>query len=279
MCWIPKSDDDLEFAPMEHKFNGDKSNTIEPIEWYASNEANDTQIESSGAIRLQVKELVQNNNNSVVDWVNVNAGASNIAPSWYWGQHMNKGRSQTPQLMVMYWRGMPANKDWLRVDVVRNFEALPRNDLKDYVAVKRRQENEKTLNFVKKKSLETRLHNHDLDDAKILESHVKPVIHKVTDHHDVVATLPKENPSWFSRFTSTMGDVALDLLPLAGTAVGAYFGGPSGATVGGMAGSAGEAMLDKVVHPTGAFGGTPYTGNPTYGSSNMQSIKYQSAVY
>lgn len=124
---------------------------------------------------------------------------------------------------------MPVNKDWLRVDVVRNWEALPRNDLKDYVAVKRRRENEKTLNFVKKKSLETRLHNHDLDDAKVLETHVKPVMHKITDQHDVVTTLPKEDPSWYDRFTSKMGDIALGLLPLAGTAVGAYFGGPSGA--------------------------------------------------
>lgn len=52
MCWIPKSDDDLEFAPMEHKFTGTKADTIDPTDWYASNEANDTQIESGGALRL-----------------------------------------------------------------------------------------------------------------------------------------------------------------------------------------------------------------------------------
>ena len=31
-----------------------------------------------------------------------------------------------PNMMVCYWKGLPIGKDWLRVDVVRHFEVLPR---------------------------------------------------------------------------------------------------------------------------------------------------------
>jgi len=64
---------------------------------------------------------------------------------------------------------MPANKEWLRVDIERHFEGIPRLELRDFVGVKRRGPSEATLNFVKNKSMDTALHNHDLDDAKILE--------------------------------------------------------------------------------------------------------------
>lgn len=42
--------------------------------------------------------------------------------------------------------------------------------------MKRRGPSEETLDFVKKKSMDTILHNHDLDDAKVLERHVKPAL-------------------------------------------------------------------------------------------------------
>jgi len=37
--------------------------------------------------------------------------------------------------MVLYWRGLPANKEWFRVDVERHFEGIPRMEIKDLVAV------------------------------------------------------------------------------------------------------------------------------------------------
>ena len=170
--------------------------------------------------------------------------------------------------MVCYWRGLPANKDWIRVDVVRSFEALPRNDLKDYVAVKRRKENEKTLNFVKKKSLETKLHNHDLDDAKVFEHHVKPNIHLVADHHDVIATTPKENSSWLSRFGNTIGNMALDALPILGTVAGAALTkNAGGAALGASIGAGVESVVDHMIHPK--FGGTPMSHNPMTGSTSI----------
>lgn len=51
-------------------------------------------------------------------------------------------------MMCVYFRGMPANKDWIRIDVERHFEGLPRQDLKDFVGVARPVANEKTLDFV-----------------------------------------------------------------------------------------------------------------------------------
>lgn len=271
MCWIPKSDDDLEFAPMEYKFNGNKDDEVNVSDWYSRPDVGDQIIEDSAPIRLQVKQI-KDAQNTVLDWENVDSGHDNITPSWYWGQHVNKGRSQTPQLMVCYFRGLPKNQDWLRVDVVRSFEALPRNDLKDYVGVKRRKENERTLNFVKKKSLETALHNHDLDDAKVFETHVKPNIHKIPDRPDVVYAKPSDDkPSWLSRAATALGDTALDMLPVLGGMAGAYFGGPLGAIEGASAGmsmdTAGHAMMGMGKQATGQFGGTPYSGNPALGSS------------
>lgn len=80
-------------------------------------------------------------------------------------------------MMVMYFRGMKANQDSIRVDVVRHFEGLPRQELRDFVGVKRRGPSDKAVNFVKNKSMETKLHSHDLGDAKALHAAVKPVLH------------------------------------------------------------------------------------------------------
>lgn len=82
---------------------------------------------------------------------------------------------------MAYFRGLPANKDWIRVDVVRHFEAIPREELRDFVGVSKRGPSPKTIDFVKHKSMDTRLHNHDLDDANVLEKHIKPIIHAVAD--------------------------------------------------------------------------------------------------
>lgn len=70
MCWIPKSDDDLEFAPMEHKFVGNKTDKIEVADWYSTANEHDAQIEENGAMKLQIKQL-NNINDKTLEWVNV----------------------------------------------------------------------------------------------------------------------------------------------------------------------------------------------------------------
>ena len=59
-----------------------------------------------------------------------------------------KGISQTPNLLAFYFRGLPKNEDWIRVDVVRHWEAIPRMAIKDFVGLKRPVHNQKTLDHV-----------------------------------------------------------------------------------------------------------------------------------
>jgi len=99
--------------------------------------------------------------------------------------------------MCVYWRGLPPNKDWLRVDAEAHFEAIPRQHMSDIIGVKKRGHSDKTLEFVKKKSLDTVLHSHDLDDAKHLENHVKPIIHAIVDKPEIVNSVPSTNSHWY----------------------------------------------------------------------------------
>lgn len=42
-----------------------------------------------------------------------------------------------PQVMAFYFKGMPANKAWLKVDVIRHLELTPRPFLREMVAIQR----------------------------------------------------------------------------------------------------------------------------------------------
>lgn len=78
---------------------------------------------------------------------------------------------------------MPANKDWLRVDVERHFEGIPREHIRDLVSTKRRGPSPRTIDFVKHKSAETKMHTHDLDDHEVMKAYVKPVVAHVANDH------------------------------------------------------------------------------------------------
>lgn len=141
--------------------------------------------------------------------------------------------------MAFYWRGMPANKDWLRVDVERHFEGIPREHLRDLVATKRRGPSQKTIDFVKNKSSDTKLHTHDLDDHEVMKEVVKPAMAHAVTYSDIVKTTPKEDSSWLSKAGdflssagSAMGNVLGESLPTIGNLVGTVAGGALGARVG-----------------------------------------------
>lgn len=136
-------------------------------------------------------------------------------------------------------------------------------ELRDFVGVKKRAQNERTLDFVKKKSLDTKLHVHDLDDAKTLETVIKPVIHAAVDEPSVMASTPKENPHWY--------DYALKALPaigtIAGGVIGSRFGAPGiGATLGNVLGGGGEFLSETAISSVKG-GGSAYNDNPAFGSS------------
>lgn len=63
-------------------------------------------------------------------------------------------------MIAIYFKGLPTNKDWLRVDVERHWEAIPRAEIKDFVGQKRPVHNKKALDFVTSASHSTKLHTH-----------------------------------------------------------------------------------------------------------------------
>lgn len=63
-------------------------------------------------------------------------------------------------MMVCYFKGLPTNKDWIRVDVERHFEAIPRPNIRDFVGQRRPIHNKKALDFVTSASHSTKLHTH-----------------------------------------------------------------------------------------------------------------------
>jgi len=46
-------------------------------------------------------------------------------------------QSNTPYQMVVSWVGMPTNKNWLRCDITRHLECVPRISMKDIIAVEK----------------------------------------------------------------------------------------------------------------------------------------------
>jgi len=72
--------------------------------------------------------------------------------------HDEDENGHKPNTIAIIFQGMPINRNWLRVDVVRHFEAVPREHLKDFVSLKKSAESEKTLNFVEKAGHNTLLH-------------------------------------------------------------------------------------------------------------------------
>lgn len=125
------------------------------------------------------------------------------------------------------------------------------------VAKKRRGPSQRTIDFVKNKSSETKLHTHDLEDHEAMKAVVKPVIAHIADDHAVVTTTPKEDKSWtataksfLSGAASSLGDMfgmaAPSLGSAAGTAIGTMLGmeaGPIGMEVGGALGGAIGGMI------------------------------------
>lgn len=84
--------------------------------------------------------------------------------------------------MVVYFKGLPKEQDWIRIDVERHFEAIPRHALKDFVGVKRPIHNQKTLDFVGQASHTTNLHAHTDLIGDMYKGVVLPVVHTLPDN-------------------------------------------------------------------------------------------------
>ena len=91
------------------------------------------------------------------------------------------GRSEYPNLVAIYWKGLPMNQDWLRVDVERHFEVIPRQHLRDVVAVRRPVPNQKTIQYAIDAYESPKLHAHKEIEHKVYLDHVKPNVHHLPD--------------------------------------------------------------------------------------------------
>lgn len=63
-----------------------------------------------------------------------------------WGNMESGSGSESTHLINIYWRGLPKDEDWIRVDVERVFECIPREFLKDLIAVKKPLHNKHSMN-------------------------------------------------------------------------------------------------------------------------------------
>ena len=162
-----------------------------------------------------VQTLVLTTDESATQDIKWAATKVNRAPMLYLGQHADKGMSETPNMMVVYFKGLPRNEDWLRVDVERHFEALPRHSLKDFVGVKRPVHNQKTIDFVQSATHTTNLHSNLDENTHAMVAYVKPNLHMIPDNpHLVQGAQTKDH---FEKFASIAGG-------LAGMGAAAYFG-------------------------------------------------------
>lgn len=110
-------------------------------------------------------------------------------------------------MMVAYFKGLPKNEDWLRVDVTRHFEGIPRHSIKDFVGVKRPVHNQKTIDFVQRASHTTNLHSHSENVGKLYDGVVKPMIHTIPDDPRPVIGAPQADG--FKSLASTAGSLGL----------------------------------------------------------------------
>lgn len=60
-----------------------------------------------------------------------------MTPQYLWGAGPRVKRTPNPQILVMYYKGLPRNTTCLRVDIVRHMEAIPRNNLREIITVAR----------------------------------------------------------------------------------------------------------------------------------------------
>jgi hypothetical protein len=127
----------------------------------------------------------------------------NKPSGYFYGQLKHTETSNVPSLLAVYWTGMTANQNWLRVDVERHVEALPRRGIKDIVAVERPETNDRTIEFVKQFSHQSNLHGHSLREGDMLTTYVKPILHRANEVPAIVTQDPTSVAMGLSNLTGT----------------------------------------------------------------------------
>lgn len=133
-------------------------------------------------------------------------------------------------MLCVYWRGLPKNENWFRIDVERHFEGIPRQHLKDIVSTKKPEFCAKTIKHVAKVSDQPKLHSSTLNHAEALEVHVKPQVHMLPDLKEIVHSE--------ANAVATGGGIGTGIGTAIGSLVGLISGGPAGMAAGGTTGGA-----------------------------------------
>ena len=74
--------------------------------------------------------------------------------------------------MVVYWVGMPVDKKWIRVDITRHLELIPRLKIRDLISVKKADPDDRTMKAI--------CHVADVD--------ARPLSNTLKRHEEAIAT-------------------------------------------------------------------------------------------
>jgi len=157
--YLPRQEDDLEMQECNYRLRqvGNNPGAIDLINnenYYANNlpAANPPPLDGQEAEEAadtgswQVQQYRMNGVGAAeLDWGNTELQQE--APSKFWGVHQPTKSHQFPNLIAIYWKGVPKNQDWIRIDVTRHFEGIPRPKLKNVLSMQRPLHCPKALEF------------------------------------------------------------------------------------------------------------------------------------
>lgn len=140
LSYLPRDESDTEYCDLNYKirFTGTNSNyAVDPNKAY-NNAPTDLAVDIWNPTNQDFSPEVDSATNKFK------------RPDQFIGQLAKRGVSNTPYQMVVYWVGMPKDEAWIRVDVTRHLECVPRMKLRDIIAVKKCTPNQETVDVVAK---------------------------------------------------------------------------------------------------------------------------------
>lgn len=175
LAYLPRDDGDLEYTALDYRV---KSAELPDSEGHF--------VASPGADygyghNLQTGTLsLEFKNPETQDW-RVDAGRdSNMSGNAYFtrrldqciGQTQKRFQSNTPYQMVVYWVGMPVDRKWIRIDITRHLELVPRLVLRDLISVKKADPDDGTMKAI----------------CRVAEVDARPLSNTLKRHEDAVAS-------------------------------------------------------------------------------------------
>ena len=73
--------------------------------------------------------------------------------------------------MCVYWVGMPISRKWIRIDITRHLELVPRLNLRDLISVKKAEPDDSTMKAI----------------VKVADVDSRPLSSTIQRHEDAIA--------------------------------------------------------------------------------------------